>query len=152
MRTVEEVTVGLRLPERVETITAERVVRYAGASGDFNRLHWDAAFAAQVSPTGGVIAHGMLTMGLVSAAVTAWAGGPAALADLDVTFKAPCPVDAQLHIGGEVLEVGPAADAASTDDGHRPTARATLAVWAQLEDGTVIVDRRRSRATVRLLS
>lgn len=138
MPKVDEVEVGQALPTRSQTVDQERVLRYAGASGDFNRLHWDPVFAAEVSPTGGVIAHGMLSMGLVSALVTEWAGGPERVLSISASFRAPCPVGATLHAGGEVLEV----DAAQ--------GTATLRVWAELDDGAKVVDRRASRAVVRL--
>ena len=130
------VEVGTRIPDREETVDQERLIRYAGASGDFNPLHWDPQFAAKVSPTGGVIGHGMLSMGLVSSAVTQWAGGPEYVRSISASFRAPCPVGATLAIGGEVTAVDP-------EEGT-----ATLAVWAELPDGSSVVDRRRSRAVV----
>ena len=134
----DEVDVGTQIPERAETVDQDRLIRYAGASGDFNPLHWDPEFAAQVSPTGGVIGHGMLSMGLVSAAVTSWAGGPQHVRSISASFRAPCPVGQTLSIGGEVVAVD---DDAGT---------VTLAVWAELPDGAAVVDRKRSRAVVAL--
>lgn len=134
----DEVTVGDALPAERVTLEQGDLIRYAGASGDFNPLHWDEDFAARVSPTGGVIAHGMLSMGHVSRVVTQWAGGPANVRSLDVSFRAPCPVGATVTIGGEVVEVD---DDAGT---------ATLSVWAELDDGAGVVDRRRSKAVVAL--
>jgi acyl dehydratase len=138
MPAVDDVAVGDRIPERRETLDQARLIQYAGASGDFNPLHWQEEFASQVSPTGGVIAHGMLNMGLVSATVTAWAGGPEHVLSLTASFRKPCPVGATVVFGGEVVEV----------DAGAGTAR--LQVWAELEDGTPVVDRRRSSALVRL--
>lgn len=138
MPRLEDVEVGQRLPGRSETLDRERLVRYAGASGDFNRLHWDESFAAEVSPTGGVIAHGMLSMGLVSAEVTEWAGGPEKVQSISASFRAPWPVGATLHVSGEVAEV------------DREAGTASLRVWAELEDGSRVVDHRSSRAVVRL--
>lgn len=132
------VAVGDRLPQEQVTLGQGELIRYAGASGDFNPLHWDADFAAEVSPTGGIIAHGMLSMGHVSRVVTAWAGGPERVRELDVSFRAACPVGATLTIGGEVVGID---DDAGT---------ATLSVWAELGDGAGVVDRRRSRAVVAL--
>lgn len=134
----DEVAVGDLLPERAELIDQARLIHYAGASTDFNPLHWDPGFAAEVSPTGGVIAHGMLNMGLVSALVTEWAGGPEHLRSLSASFRAPCPVGSTLTVGAEVLELDPDARTA------------TLSVWAELPDGARVVDRRRSRAVVGL--
>lgn len=134
----DDVEVGQQLPAQHETIDQAQLIRYAGASGDFNPLHWQPEFAAEVSPTGGVIAHGMLNMGLVSRAVTAWAGGPQKVKSLSASFRAPCPVDSTVTIGGEVVELDP------------QTRSATLAVWVELADGGKVVARSRSRAVVQL--
>ncbi len=134
----DEVTVGTQLPTHAQTIDQGQLIVYAGASGDFNPLHWQEEFAAKVSPTGGIIAHGMYSMGLVSRVVTEWAGGPEKVKRLSASFRAPCPVGATLTIGGEVVAVDPA------------SRTATLAVWAELEDGAKVVDRRSSRAVVAL--
>jgi acyl dehydratase len=134
----DEVEVGQQIPTGSQTIEQGDLIRYAGASGDFNPLHWDPEFAAGVSPTGGIIAHGMLNMGLVSRVVTAWAGGPDRVKALSASFRAPCPVGATVTIGGEVIEL---------DEDART---ATLAVWAVLDDGGKVVDRRSSRAVVAL--
>jgi acyl dehydratase len=133
-----EVRLGDRLPGREETLDQAWLIRYAGASGDFNPLHWEPEFAGKVSPTGGVIAHGMLNLGLLSAAVTEWAGGPERVRSLSASFRAPCPVGARVIVGGEVVEL---------DEAERT---ATLAIWVELEDGARVVDRRRSRAVVTL--
>jgi acyl dehydratase len=135
---LEEVQVGQQLPTRTEQLDQGRLIRYAGASGDFNPLHWDSSFAKQVSPTKGVIAHGMLNMGIVSGLVTDWAGGPQHVAKISTSFRAPCPVGAVVTYGGEVIEV----------DAEQRTA--TLAVWAELDGGERVIDRRTSRALVRL--
>ena len=138
MPAVAEVEVGQELPRRTHTVDQGTIVRYAGASGDFNPLHWDPEVAAEVSPTGGIIAHGMLSMGYVSALVTEWAGSPAHVLHLSASFRAPCPVGAEVTVGGEVLEI------------DQEASTATLAVWAETTDGARVVDRRASRATVRL--
>lgn len=138
MPRVEEVSVGDRTPTEQQTVEQADVIRYAGASGDLNPLHWDPDHAARVSPTSGVIAHGMLSMGLVSRVVTAWAGGPEKVRALEASFRAPCPVGATVSLGGEVVEV------------DEPARTATLAIWAELDDGSRVVDRRRSRAVVQL--
>jgi acyl dehydratase len=70
MPAFDEVEVGQQIPSQSQTIEQAHLIQYAGASGDFNPLHWQEEFAANVSPTGGIIAHGMLSMGLVSRVVT----------------------------------------------------------------------------------
>jgi acyl dehydratase len=80
--------VGARLPVRTFRVTRADLIRYAGASGDFNPIHWSDRTAAKVGLPG-VIAHGMLTMALVGRAVTGWAGDPAAVVDYGVRFTKP---------------------------------------------------------------
>jgi acyl dehydratase len=138
MPALDVVAVGDRIPEDRRRLTQMDLVMYAGASGDFNPLHWDPEFAASVSPTGGIIAHGMLNLGQLSRVVTQWAGGPDHIRRLSGTFRAPCPVGATVVYGGEVIGVDP------------ENRTATLAVWAELEDGSRIIDRRSSRAVVGL--
>ncbi len=131
-------TPGEQLPTRVEVLDTARVLRYAGAATDFNPIHFDPEVAAAVSPTGTPIAHGMLTLGILAAHLTDWAGGPERLLALEATFKAPCPVGARVQLGGQVTAVDAAAGTA------------TVAVWARLDDGAKVIDDRRSRAVVRL--
>ena len=64
------------------------LVRYAGASGDFNPIHWNEAFATGVELPG-VIAHGMFTMGSAVQLVTDWAGDPGAVVDFQTRFTKP---------------------------------------------------------------
>ena len=138
MPTLHELSVGDRIPERRERLGQGSLIRYAGASGDFNPLHWDPAAAAGISPTGGVIAHGMLNMGVLANTVTEWAGAPERVREMSVSFRAPCPVDAVVVYGGEVHEI------------DHEAGTVTLAIWAETEDGMRIINRRRSRAVVTL--
>jgi acyl dehydratase len=80
--------VGTELPEQTYPVTRADLVRYAGASGDFNPIHWNQRVATSVGLPD-VIAHGMLTMALAGRAVTAWAGDPAALVEYHVRFGRP---------------------------------------------------------------
>ena len=66
-----------RSPPQTYRVTRADLVRYAGASGDFNPIHWSDRIATGVGLPG-VIAHGMFTMALAGRAVTAWAGRPGA--------------------------------------------------------------------------
>lgn len=100
-----EITVGTQIEPVEETATLATSVQYAGASGDFNPLHFDETFAADVSPTGGTIAHGMYSMGLASRALTAFAGGPEYVLDVQVRFTRPWPIGTKAVFGGEVTEV-----------------------------------------------
>jgi acyl dehydratase len=78
----------VELPTQTFRVTRADLVRYAGASGDFNPIHWSDRFATKVGLPG-VIAHGMFTMALVGRAVTAWAGSPDAVVDYGVRFTRP---------------------------------------------------------------
>jgi acyl dehydratase len=80
--------VGTEFPEQVYRVTRGDLVRYAGASGDFNPIHWSDRVATSVGLPG-VIAHGMFTMALAARAVTSWTGDPAALVEYQVRFGRP---------------------------------------------------------------
>ena len=87
----EDVAVGDQLPPLTLTITRADLVRYAGASLDFNPIHWNERFAQEVGLPG-VIAHGMLTMGMAVRVVTNWTGDPGAVLEYGVRFGRPVPV------------------------------------------------------------
>ncbi|MGB2568466.1 MaoC family dehydratase [Micromonospora citrea] len=78
----------MELPTQTFRVTRADLIRYAGASGDFNPIHWSDRTATKVGLPG-VIAHGMFTMALVGRAVTAWAGAPDAVVDFGVRFTRP---------------------------------------------------------------
>ena len=84
----EELTVGQDIGSRSIGVTRQDLVKYAGASGDFNPIHWSEAFATGVELPG-VIAHGMFTMGAAVQLVTDWAGDPAAVVDYQTRFTKP---------------------------------------------------------------
>ena len=83
--------VGAELPPLTLTFTREDLVRYAGASGDFNPIHWSDRAAARLNLES-VIAHGMLTMGRALRIVTDWAGDPDRVLNYSVRFTKPVPV------------------------------------------------------------
>ncbi|QAY64941.1 acyl dehydratase [Xylanimonas allomyrinae] len=85
---LDDLAVGDVVATRTLTFDRARLVRYAGASGDFNRIHWDEAFATGVGLPG-VIAHGMLTMGAAVGVVEDWAGDPGAVVDYQTRFTRP---------------------------------------------------------------
>jgi acyl dehydratase len=98
-----EVRVGDALPEVSETIERLDLVRYAGASGDFNPIHWSDEIARAVGLPG-VIAHGMYSMGVATRMITAWAGDPAAIRRLKVRFSNMIEPGQTLTAKGEVAE------------------------------------------------
>lgn len=84
--------VGQVVAEREVELSRDSLVRYAGASGDFNPIHYNDAFATSVGLPG-VIAHGMLTMGTAASVVEEWAG-PGNVVDLQCRFTRPIEVPA----------------------------------------------------------
>ena len=85
---ISQVSVGDQLPSLSVHFTRETLVRYAGASTDFNPIHYSSFYAAQVGLPG-VIAHGMLTMGSALRLVTEWVGDPARVRSYFVRFTKP---------------------------------------------------------------
>ncbi|WP_354184901.1 MaoC family dehydratase [Arthrobacter sp. UYCu712] len=124
--TFAELAVGQDLGSRSITVSRQDLVKYAGASGDFNPIHWNEAFATGVGLPG-VIAHGMFTMGAAVQLVTDWAGDPAAVVDFQTRFTKPVLVTDTTGTGepGAVIEVSGAIGALDADAG---TARVDLTV------------------------
>ena len=118
MPSYAEVEVGTALPAQSFPLTRADLVRYAGASGDFNPIHWNDRTAVGVGLPG-VIAHGMFTMALAGRAVTAWTGDPGALLEYHVRFGRPVVVP-------------------DDDQGAEVTVRGK--VGALLDDGRIRVD------------
>ena len=87
------IEIGQVIAEREYTITRASLVRYAGASGDFNPIHYRDDIAQAVGLPG-VLAHGMLTMGIAVAPVVDWIGDPGKVLDYRVRFTRPVLVDA----------------------------------------------------------
>jgi acyl dehydratase len=92
MTDTSALTVGDIVAEREYHFTRDSLVRYAGASGDFNSIHYRDDVAAAVGLPG-VLAHGMLTMGVAVQPVVDWAGDPARVTDYQVRFTRPVVVD-----------------------------------------------------------
>jgi acyl dehydratase len=114
----EDVQVGHELPTQTFTIRRADLVRYAGAAGDFNVIHWNERVARSVGLPD-VIAHGMYTMELAARVVTDWAVDPARVVEYGVRFTRPVPVP---------------------DDDEGATVEVTGKVAALLENGRVRVD------------
>ena len=83
-----DLAVGQEIGSRSIAVDRARLIRYAGASGDFNPIHWNERFATEVGLPG-VIAHGMLTMGLAVTVVSEWAGDPGRVVDYQTRFARP---------------------------------------------------------------
>ncbi len=99
-----DLTVGQELPDQIFTVTRADLVRYAGASGDFNPIHYNDRIA-QAAGLPGVVAHGMYTMALAARAVNAWVAHPAAIVEFGVRFTKPVVVPDD-ETGVEVLVSG----------------------------------------------
>ncbi|MEV8023948.1 MaoC/PaaZ C-terminal domain-containing protein [Microbacterium sp. NPDC080220] len=84
--------VGAVVAERTVHLTRAALVRYAGASGDFNPIHYNDAIAERVGLPG-VLAHGMLTMGLAVETIVSWLGDSGRILDYGVRFTRPVVVD-----------------------------------------------------------
>ncbi|MEU5157808.1 MaoC family dehydratase, partial [Glycomyces sp. NPDC021274] len=84
----DDVEVGTELPAQTFPVTRATLVQYAGASGDFNPIHWNEKFAKEVGLPD-VIAHGMFTMASAVRVVTDWVGDPGAVAEYGVRFTKP---------------------------------------------------------------
>ncbi|MFE9838242.1 MaoC family dehydratase [Streptomyces sp. NPDC005551] len=113
-----DVEVGTELPAQVFPVTRATLVRYAGASGDFNPIHWNEKFAVEVGLPD-VIAHGMFTMAEAVRVVTDWVGDPGAVVEYGVRFTRPVVVP---------------------NDDHGATIEVSAKVAAKLDDNTVRVD------------
>jgi acyl dehydratase len=129
------VTVGEVVAEQTYLLTRDNLVKYAGASGDFNPIHYRDDVAHSVGLPG-VLAHGMLTMGIAIQPVAEWIGDPARIVDYQVRFTRPVPVD-----GVDGVTVTVTATVGAVDD---DTARIDLTVVA---GGATVLGK--ARVTVR---
>jgi len=99
----EEVQVGDQIPPLVKApMTLSRLVRYSGASGDFNPLHTDPKVGEAIG-TGGIIAHGMLIMGFVGQLLSDYAG-PGSLRKFGVRFKGMTHLNDEITCTGTITE------------------------------------------------
>jgi acyl dehydratase len=140
---------GQELPAQVYRVTRADLVRYAGASGDFNAIHYSDRIARAVGLPG-VIAHGMYTMALAGRAVTAWAGRADAMVEFAVRFTRPVVVPdddagAEVVVGGAVRTVSPDAGGAKPWVGEQLEVAIDLTVTSGGEKVLA-----QARATVRL--
>jgi len=107
----DDIAVGDSLPSRVVHLTLGDLVNYAGVSGDPNPIHWNAPTAELVGLEHGIVAHGMLTMGLGAGFVTSWLDDPGALRQFSVRMTSPVyvPGDRPGHVeyDGKVKSLDP---------------------------------------------
>lgn len=114
----EQLSVGDLVAEREMHFVRDTLIRYAGASGDFNPIHYRDDVAQSVGLPG-VLAHGMLTMGAAASPVTEWLGSAGSVRDYQVRFTRPVPVDAvsgaQVMVTAKVGALDPEARTARID-------------------------------------
>lgn len=138
----EDVEVGDAMPTLSKgPIEQIQLTRYAGASGDFNPIHQDAAFA-RAAGMGGVFAHGMLTMGFVAQAVTDWLG-VGTVQKIGVRFTGLVRLGDVVTCRGRVVDKRPA------KEGGPGPHLVDLELWAENQKGEKVVT---GRATAALLS
>jgi len=104
----DQIEAGAELPAASYPVTRLSLVKYCGASGDFNVIHWNERIARSVGLPN-VIAHGMFTMAQAGRYVTDWAGDAGALVEFGVRFSAMVPVPdddtgATIEVSGTVEE------------------------------------------------
>jgi acyl dehydratase len=134
----DDVEVGTELPAQTFAVQRVNLVMYAGASGDFNPIHWNERFATAVGLPN-VIAHGMFTMAEAVRVVSDWAGDPGAIEEYGVRFSRPVVVPDDDR--GATIEV--TATVAEKLDGNRVRVDLTAR-----SDGQAVLTR--ARAVVRL--
>jgi acyl dehydratase len=132
-----DVEVGTEIPAQSYAIDRANLVMYAGASGDFNPIHWRESFAKAVGLPD-VIAHGMFTMAQGGRFVTDWVGDPGAVVDYGVRFSSPVVVPDE---GGATLEISGKVEEKLDDN------RVVVALTARSNDQKVLT---RAKAVVRL--
>ncbi|GAA2606024.1 MaoC family dehydratase [Actinomadura fulvescens] len=133
----DDVEVGTEIPAQTYQIDRLNLVMYAGASGDFNPIHWRESFAKKVGLPD-VIAHGMYTMAQGGRFVTDWVGDPGAVVDYGVRFSAPVVVPDE---GGATLQISGKVEAKLDDN------KVIVALTARSDEQKVLT---RAKAVVRL--
>jgi acyl dehydratase len=104
MPSVHQVEVRAEIPTLARVVTREDVRAYAEAGGDRNPLHQDED-VARAAGFPSIVAHGMFTMGHLSACVSRWAGGPERIRRLTAQFRAPVLLGEEIVAGGRVKAV-----------------------------------------------
>jgi len=131
------ITVGDVVAEKTYDLSRDTLVRYAGASGDFNSIHYRDDVAVSVGLPG-VLAHGMLTMGLAIQPVVEWIGDSAKVLEYGVRFTRPVLVDAS-----EGASVTVVAKVGAIDE---DVARIDLTVTV---DGSTVLGKAQARVALR---
>jgi acyl dehydratase len=134
----DDVEVGTEIPARDFSVQRWNLIQYAGASGDFNIIHWNERFAKLVGLPD-VISHGMFTMATAGRLLTDWAGDPGAVVDYGVRFSSMVPVPDD--DAGATLTIRGTVEEKLSDN------RVSVAIDARLGENKVLTQ---ARAVVRL--
>jgi acyl dehydratase len=134
----DDVKPGTELAAVSYPVTRLSLVKYCGASGDFNVIHWNERIARSVGLPN-VIAHGMFTMAQAGRFVTDWAGPGAVVADFGVRFSSPVVVPDD--------DIGATIEVSGTIEEKLDGNRVVLALTARSGEAKVLT---RARAVVRL--
>jgi acyl dehydratase len=134
----DDVEVGTQLPAQTFIAQRSNLVMYAGASGDFNVIHWNERVATSVGLPN-VIAHGMFTMAEAGRVITDWAGDPGAVVEYGVRFSAPVPVPDD--------DIGTAIEVSGWVEAKLDDRRVSVALEAKALGATVLT---KARAIVQL--
>ena len=124
---ISNLDIGQELVSREYSITRDSLVRYAGASGDFNPIHYRDDVAQSVGLPG-VLAHGMLTMGIAIQPLVDWCGSAYVLQSYQVRFTKPVVVD---PVDGASLSVRVIVGSIEEGDDQPPGIRCDLEVTSQ---------------------
>lgn len=138
MTSYDDVKAGAELARVSYQVTRLSLVKYCGASGDFNVIHWNERIARSVGLPN-VIAHGMFTMAQAGRYVTDWAGPGAVVVDFGVRFSSPVVVPDD--------DIGATVDVSATVEEKLDDNRVVLALTARSGEDKVLT---RARAVVRL--
>ena len=125
----QELTIGDVVAENDYQLTRDSLVRYAGASGDFNTIHYRDDIAQSVGLPG-VLAHGMLTMGISVQPVVSWIGDAAKVVDYGVRFTKPVVVPPHGH-----ADVNVVAKVGALDEENQ---KARIDLTTSFEENTVL--------------
>lgn len=131
MGVLDGIVVGQEIAREAFALSRDTLVRYAGASGDFNPIHYRDDVAASVGLPG-VLAHGMLTMGIAVQPVVNWLGAEGEIRSYGVRFTKPVVVDPDT--GATLTVIATVAEIATTPGGALESVRVDLTVTSHTDE------------------
>jgi acyl dehydratase len=136
-----DIQIGHEIPAQTYGVTRGQLIQYAGASGDFNIIHWNERFAKAVGLPD-VIAHGMFTMATAGRLLTDWTGDPASVVEYGVRFSSMVPVPDD--------DTGSTITVSGTVDQKLPDKKVTVVLTARAGDPGASKVLTQARAVVQL--